>query len=676
MEIPETISSSEDKSEKDTPRNDHLQSIGSYTIVSELGHGGMGVVYKAYDAGLSRHVALKILRPELLKNSRFIERFKKEARNQAQLSHPGIVTVHGFIEEKDASGIIMEYVDGETLESIINRDIRLHYLDALYIIKQVLLAVEYAHSKGLIHRDIKPSNIIISSEGVVKIMDFGISKSMDEKENRSTNMNVGTLLYMSPEQIRGEAVMPQSDIYSIGVTLYEMITGNPPFDSQSEYEVTEGHLKKDPPTFSHTAPETPSWLEEVTRRALEKKSKDRFASAAAMLECIRENEAAYHKEVNKNRQRALKDEHSDKRAGSRLFSGRGSRRYKVRSAAITALIIIGFLFLVYFVSSQVVVLWKSGDNLLYGLINIQGDDGRGYSENQVSYFSYEKIYSSAGGTLQSMVFLDDSKAFVCGQNGILLKSTDTGKNWEKLNTGFPGTLYDICRTSSGKVFVVGDSSFIYSSSDGGNVWRRSSLKHATTFFCIRFINEKTGFIAGSRGLLLKTADAGESWYQVASSSNSIIYDLEFTKGGKLFAVNKDGQVLKSNDTGESWEVIEKLPAESYLKAIEFLDEYNGIIVGGGGCIFKTSDGGTSWKKVESPVSSALYDVYYTSGGKAVAAGSGGSIIVSSDEGESWFSVKRPFYTSIMRIAQQKELFFCGSNGTLYKASINKNMALQ
>ncbi|MDH7606125.1 MAG: serine/threonine-protein kinase, partial [Melioribacter sp.] len=157
--------------------------IDNYRIVSILGKGGMGIVYKAYDTKLDRYVAIKMLNVDTYDHARFIERFKREAKNQAKLSHPNIVTVYGFIEYEDLLGIVMEYVEGESLEKVLQRQGRFNLYDVMYILKQILLGLGYAHSKGFVHRDIKPSNIILNREGIAKIMDFGISKSMfDDKD--------------------------------------------------------------------------------------------------------------------------------------------------------------------------------------------------------------------------------------------------------------------------------------------------------------------------------------------------------------------------------------------------------------------------------------------------------------------------------------------------------------
>ena len=217
--------------------------IENYKIISVLGEGGMGIVYKGFDLKLERYVAIKILNSQALLNPQFVARFKREAKNQAKLNHPNIVPVYGFAEANRTLGIVMEYVEGETLENIIERNGKLGLLESLNVLKQILAGADYAHSKGFVHRDLKPSNIIISTEGVAKIMDFGISKSMFESQGiTKTGTKIGTILYMSPEQIKAMEPTAQSDIYSIGISIFEMLRGKTPFDVGNEFQIMEAHF--------------------------------------------------------------------------------------------------------------------------------------------------------------------------------------------------------------------------------------------------------------------------------------------------------------------------------------------------------------------------------------------------------------------------------------------------
>lgn len=260
--------------------------VGSYKIISKLGEGGMGVVYKALDLKLERFVALKILNAQTSQSAQFIERFKREARNQAKLNHPNIIPVYGFIDEQGYLGIAMEYVDGETLEQIIDRKGSLELGETLDILQQILRGVGYAHQKGFIHRDIKPSNVMMDSDGVAKIMDFGISKSIYEKGITKTGTKIGTLLYMSPEQINAEEPTRQSDIYSIGITFYEMLSGITPYESGTEFEIMQGHLKKPAPKLAATIPGLPPMVDKIIAKALEKDQAKRFGSCDDFLQEI------------------------------------------------------------------------------------------------------------------------------------------------------------------------------------------------------------------------------------------------------------------------------------------------------------------------------------------------------------------------------------------------------
>ncbi|MDP4116614.1 MAG: serine/threonine-protein kinase, partial [Bacteroidota bacterium] len=234
------------------------QIINNYKILEVLGEGGMGIVYKAFDLKLERFAALKVLSGQALSNSRFIERFRIEARNQAKLIHTNIIPVFSFIEEEGIYAIVMEFVDGITLEQLIAKKGRLSIDEATTIMLDILEGVSYAHKKGFIHRDLKPSNIIINRENIIKIMDFGISKSIYENKGLTkTGTKLGTLLYMSPEQIKAVEPTKQRDIYSLGVIFYEMLAGKNPFESGTDFDIMEAHLKKYPSKLSTIRKDVP-----------------------------------------------------------------------------------------------------------------------------------------------------------------------------------------------------------------------------------------------------------------------------------------------------------------------------------------------------------------------------------------------------------------------------------
>jgi serine/threonine protein kinase len=252
--------------------------VANYRIDERLGEGGMGVVYKAIDLNLDRPVALKFLSAELSRDPGLIQRFQSEARAQANLNHTNIATLYNFINVDGNWLIAMEYIDGETLEQMIRRAGAMQPQDAIPLFKQALLGVGFAHRMGIVHRDIKPANIMVNRYGIVKVMDFGIAKVLSARNMTRTGVSVGTVAYMSPEQIRNSGVDGRSDIYSLGVTLYEMLTAQLPFNSNSDYQIQYDHVNTPPPPLSVHYPHIPGGIEAAVLKALEKNPADRFAA--------------------------------------------------------------------------------------------------------------------------------------------------------------------------------------------------------------------------------------------------------------------------------------------------------------------------------------------------------------------------------------------------------------
>ena len=252
--------------------------IGQYRIIEKIGEGGMGVIYKAEHCTLEQVVAIKSLPGNLSVNSDLRERFIREAKIQARLSHPNVVNILNFFDFEGNYYIVMEYAEGETLESLIRTKGLLPPDSCINMFKQILAGVGYAHSMGIIHRDLKPSNIIIKNDGTIKITDFGIAKISGDLQRTQAGVKVGTIWYMSPEQVKGQPAGISSDIYALGVTLFEMITGKVPFSGNSEYSIMKDIVECSPPSPREFYPYVPVPLEKTIMRAIAKEPADRFKS--------------------------------------------------------------------------------------------------------------------------------------------------------------------------------------------------------------------------------------------------------------------------------------------------------------------------------------------------------------------------------------------------------------
>ncbi|HQR31487.1 MAG TPA: protein kinase [Blastocatellia bacterium] len=281
--------------------------VGNYLITGELAQGGMGAVYRGRHQALPREVVVKSI---LLSSfppqaqEQLKARFVREAYVQSQLDHPNIVRVYEFFTAPENYYLVMEFVNGMSLRDLVHRQGALAPNQAVALFKQALSALDYAHNfsyvdeagrplKGIIHRDIKPANLLLDGLGRLKITDFGIVKLAGERSMTRTGFNPGTIEYMSPEQIRGQEVDARSDLYSLGVSFYEALSGRLPFpysESGSEYEVMKGHTELSPPPLSLLAPHVPAALADVVMRSLAKDPNNRFASAAEFLDALLEYE--------------------------------------------------------------------------------------------------------------------------------------------------------------------------------------------------------------------------------------------------------------------------------------------------------------------------------------------------------------------------------------------------
>jgi serine/threonine protein kinase len=250
--------------------------VGSYKITEKIGEGGMGSVFKGIDTMLEREVAIKMLRPDFTRDAEIAERFRAEAVTLAKLNHSNIATLHNFFRHEEDYFMVMEFVRGETLESLIKKHGALAPERAIFLFGLALEGIGHAHTMSIIHRDIKPANMMFTEKGSLKVMDFGIARVLGTTRMTRQGTIIGTVDYMAPEQIKGQDSDSRTDIYSLGILLYEMVTGRVPFASDSEYGLMMAQINEAPPPPRTIVPQIPLHLEQAIMRALAKNPDARF----------------------------------------------------------------------------------------------------------------------------------------------------------------------------------------------------------------------------------------------------------------------------------------------------------------------------------------------------------------------------------------------------------------
>lgn len=300
-----------------------------YRILELLGEGGMAFVFKAKDEQLERNVAIKTLKPIYISDSNFVSRFKREAQTAANLNHPNIVQIFDWGVEENEPYFVMEYVEGTTLSSVLAKNKRVNISDALYIGSQVSAALHEAHENNLVHRDIKPGNIMITPGGKIKVTDFGIVSIQDEDSDITKSGTIlGTANYISPEQAQGLPVSKQSDLYSLGVVLYELISGKTPFDGDTPISIATKHLTEKPKPISELINDIPTGVEKIVLKLLNKKQINRYKSAEDLRAAL--NQQKSYLQLNKTKENLIS-----------LTNPRVKLRFTLPALAISIFLVIG-----------------------------------------------------------------------------------------------------------------------------------------------------------------------------------------------------------------------------------------------------------------------------------------------------------------------------------------------
>lgn len=340
--------------------------IGNFTIIERIGQGGMGDIYKAVQRSLNRTVALKVLSPQMGRSEEFSRRFVIEAKAISMLQHQNIVSIYEFGEEDGLKYFSMQYIDGFDLGMLLAEKRTLQYSEILSYSKQICRALRYAHSKNIIHRDIKPQNVLIDKNDTCRISDFGIAKIFAEANITMTGMAVGTPEYMSPEQAEGEKLDTQTDIYSLGVVIYEMVTKKPPFTGNNPVAIAYKQVHEFPIPPSALRKDVPKRLELIILKALKKNKMERYKTVEGMLRDldtvdIKELNDAITLALTNQKEKSIKDTDTNRRITDRRTHSRRKAEYGnavpiftihfwvnlLRTQGLSLLLII-ILFILYF----------------------------------------------------------------------------------------------------------------------------------------------------------------------------------------------------------------------------------------------------------------------------------------------------------------------------------------
>jgi serine/threonine-protein kinase len=635
--------------------------LQNYKILSLLGEGGMGSVYKAFDVKLERYAALKILNLNSTHNSTFIERFKREARNQAKLMHPNIVSVFGFVEEKDVLGIAMEYIEGDTLESIIRNNGRIEFKYALELMEQILTGIEFAHQQGFIHRDLKPSNIILDLSGNAKIMAFGISKSIEElKSITQHNARPGTLLYMSPEQLSGNTITINSDLYALGITFYEMLSGVHPFHSQTIYEIIESHVNKIPARINSIIPSIPIEADDLILKALHKAPENNYNNASEFKAGIKNLKQIQTYNDDYGFQSSQNYKAVDSETGKKISSG-----FQKISNILLFILFVGLAVIVFNVVKSII----NEKNNKEELSSLSYTQDYSKNPNYLQSTDWDHIKSSTNNNLNTICFADDYNGFIAGDSGLILQSVDGGLSWKKISNKYKNDFYSIY-INDDKTFLGGSSGFL-GYLNAKNELIKIVTNTSASLFKILFINSNTGFIVGSDGLVLRTNDGGVSWKKIESGVTKNLYSISFSDSKNGVIVGWSGTILKTIDAGLSWKK-HSVNFSNYLKDVLFVNEFLGLIVGGEGMVLRTEDGGADWNEIDLDSDAGLFKIHFNNSGEAIILTNRGEIFLSNDSGKNWIKkyIGQPVILNDIQQLNSGNFIVVANNGNIFTSKIN------
>jgi serine/threonine protein kinase len=642
-----------------------MQRISHYEILNVLGRGGMGVVYKALDVRIERHVALKLMTLGFAEDEQMKAYFVREAKSFARLDHPNIVTLYDVGIHEQTPFLVMQFLDGDSLEKIIKERQDLSIARKLGIIAQLCCALDYAHEQKIVHRDIKPANIMLLANDHVKILDFGIARIMDVT-SRTQSAIVGTLAYMSPEQLNGNKLDGRTDIYSAGVVAYELLTGLSPFDAGTTAATMMRIMQGDIPPIHQFISVHPDELDKCIRRAVLKNREERYRTAAEFASDItkiqqsiakderssiaatdllssvvpttidnaeptpttlspdltatkmNEVEPTLREEVEHNWQR---EERSQRKSYSTLR----------RSAWVLAILLCGILVWRLITRSEKNEPFQRA--LIPSSTGLRTVDPTGKSSGTIlrtedAGLTWQK--QSTRNSVRSVTFINERLGWAATIDDGILHTEDGGRTWRKQSDSAE-PLESITFVTAKLGWAVTFRGSILHSDDAGLTWQTQSTGNPS-LWSVNFANPTSGWAAGLTGTILSTQNGGRDWHLQIKQTNQAVFSVNFVNPNQGWAVGT--RVLRTEDGGRTWQE-QVTPESGILYCVRFVTPKVGWAVGEGGVILQTDNGGRSWQKQITDSREIFRFVTFVTPQLGWVVGDSGAILHTEDGGRTW-----------------------------------------
>lgn len=650
-------------------------SINNYNILNKIGEGGMSVVYLAEHKYLHKLNALKKL---ALHDKIVVEKFIKEAQILYSLQHNYIVKVEDCFDFENNLYIVIEYIKGLSLTDYIKKQGRIEQQKALEIFKKILYGVQHAHSYNIIHRDIKPSNIMIDENDDPKILDFGIAKIINTglaSKTTSTFMNIGSPAYMSPEQYKNDISDLRTDIYSLGIVLYEMLTGVNPYLIEEMPIVSLGYkIVHEPlPDPKIYLPEINNHCRDIIIKCTRKNRNERYNNCKEIIENIENlTLVSLKNEKNEFTSRIQKDKIKILSTGKRVFV----------TLIVLALIAGLGLLLKYKIydnkdSKDSISInnndisknmmktdeWKySTKNKNLDFHKIRFNDKAGWMYHWGAY--YRKFVDASGlsksdnGHIWKEVYKTIENTKISSQIVNMFFIDDrTGWIIEDINKeDFHGFQYNLLKTTNGgEKWRIQMTKLTQVAKKIGNKYKLIEKIEHNDLNDLYFVNTEVGFVS-SDGCIYKTVDGGDSWkkYEINELKNDYWIDgLFFINSEYGWACSLDGIILKTIDGGESWQTVFTNYKKAAFYQTYFINSSTGWTVGNGGIIIKTVDGGNNWTKQFSDAQNPLHDILFLNENTGWIVGEMGTLLKTTSGGEKWEYVTIPTRGDLNSIAKSK-----------------------